>query len=160
MRDLFVSALHPVSFIEFCDFPGEKRETMRVQLMALCKAAYSDCMHSKSLHPSFDGSATPTLVGSGVPYPFQLPKAESHVTRFLATAGFEALASELENFLRSFQPVAGIFPELINSDARAEGAGAGTATGAATAAAPLSRQSLCVNQQSSPWGHDPGTPGL
>ena len=123
---------------------------MRAHLMALCKAAYSDCMHSKSLHPSLDGSATPTLVGSGVPYPFQLPKVESHVTRLLVTAGFEALASEVENFLRLFRPVAGIFPEVLNSDARAEGAGAGTATGAATAAAPLSRQSLCVNIQSSP----------
>ena len=84
------------------------------------------------------------------PYPLQLPKAESHDTLFLAVAGLEALASGLENFLRSFQPVAGIFSELANSDARAEGAGAGTATGAATAAAPRSRQSLCVNMQSSP----------
>ena len=118
--------------------------------MALCKAAYSDCMHSKSLHPSCEGLATPALVGNGVPYPFQLPKAESHDTLFLAIAGFEALASVLENFLRSFQPVAGIFPVSANSNAFLEGAGAGTATGAATAAAPRSRQSLCVNIQSSP----------
>ena len=133
---------------------------MLAQLMALCKAAYSDCMHSKSLHPSCEGLATPCLVGSGVPYPFQLPKAESHDTLFLAIAGFEALASGLENFLRSFQPVAGIFPVSANSNAFCEGAGAGTATGAATAAAPRSRQSLCWNKQSSPYGQDPGTPGL
>ena len=136
MRDLSLSALHPVSFIEFRDFPNEKRETTRAQLMASCKAAYSDCMHSKSLQQSFDGSATPTLVGDGVPYPFQLPKAESHDTLFLAAVGSEALVSEIENFLRSFRPVAGACPDVVNSNARATGAGAGTATGAATAAAP------------------------
>ena len=134
--------------------------TMLAHLMALCRAAYSDCMHSKSRHPSCDGLATPSLVGKGVPYPFQLPKAESHDTLFSAVAGFEALASWLENFLRFFQPVAGIFPVSANSNAFFEGAGAGTATGAATAAAPRSRQSLCENKQSSPYGQDPGTPGL
>ena len=118
--------------------------------MARYRAAYSDCMHSKSLQQSFDGSATPTLVGDGDPYPLQLPKAESQDTLFLAAVGSKTLVSEVENFLRSFRPVAGVCPEVTNSDARATGAGAGTATGAATAAAPRCCQSLCVNMQSAP----------
>ena len=121
--------------------------------MALSIAAYSDRIHMKILWQSVDGSEKPTLVGGVVPYPFQLPNLESQDTLFLAAVAPGPVASGVEKTLRSFWPVASVCLVLVaNSEAIAEGlpkvcatgAGAGTATGAATAAAPRCGQSLWV----------------
>ena len=126
---------------------------MRTQLMASRKAAYSDCIHMKILLLSVDGSEKPTLVGGMVPYPFQLPNLESHVTLFVVAAVPGSAAPGLEKAPRFLWPVASVCPDLLaNSEAIADGlpkvcatgAGAGTATGAATAATPRCGQSLWV----------------